>query len=106
MGSKAFLYLALLLSVLLLISSEVAARDLAKTSTDHDNKKDNQKYEENYGGYPGYGHGGRDHGDYPGRGGRGGGGGRGGDYSRGGRRCYYGCCRRSSAVSLARTAPY
>jgi hypothetical protein len=37
MGSKAFLLLGLLLAVVLLISSEVAARDMAQTSSDQKN---------------------------------------------------------------------
>ncbi|PON48481.1 Glycine rich protein [Parasponia andersonii] len=98
MGSKAFLYLGLLLAVVLLISSEVAAGDVAETSTDNKNVDatlngvNDAKYGGYNGGYPGYGggdHGGRG-GDYPG------GGRRGGDYPGGGRgrgRCYHGCCR-------------
>jgi hypothetical protein len=37
MGSKSFLLLGLLLAIVLLISSEVAARDLAQTSSDQKN---------------------------------------------------------------------
>ncbi|KAK9284744.1 hypothetical protein L1049_023921 [Liquidambar formosana] len=37
MRSKCFIFVALLLATLLLISSEVAARDLAETSTSQEN---------------------------------------------------------------------
>ncbi|XP_031262229.1 galectin-3-like [Pistacia vera] len=40
MGSRAFLLSGLLLAILLLISSEVAARDLAQTSTEKQNAKE------------------------------------------------------------------
>ncbi|KDO58487.1 hypothetical protein CISIN_1g032762mg [Citrus sinensis] len=92
MGSKVFLMLGLLVSIVLLISSEAAARDLAETSNDDQkngevagetNGVDDAKYNGGYGGYPGGGRG------YPGRGGYGGGGrGHGGGY------CRYGCCGR------------
>ncbi|KAJ4730142.1 Glycine rich protein [Melia azedarach] len=112
MGSKIFLLLGLLMAIVLLISSEVAARDLAETSADlnqnaeeaketngFDDAKDrgygNPGYgggRGGYGGHPGGGRGGN--GGYPGgRGGNGGypGGGRGGY---GGGHCRYGCCGR------------
>ncbi|XP_062153331.1 glycine-rich protein DC7.1-like [Alnus glutinosa] len=62
MGSKAFLLLGLLLAIVLLISSEVSARDLAKTSshqrkvdaTKEANGADDAKYGE-FGGKPGGG---------------------------------------------------
>ncbi|XP_062150577.1 glycine-rich protein DC7.1-like [Alnus glutinosa] len=65
MGSKAFLLLGLLLAIVLLISSEVSARDLAKTSshqrkveaTKEANGVDDAKYGE-FGGKPGGGYGG------------------------------------------------
>ena len=83
MGSKLFLLLGLLMAIALLISSEVAARDLAETSIDHNEKADKatetHEIEDGRGGYN--------------RGGRGGynGGGRGG-YGHGGGHCRYGCC--------------
>ncbi|GMN19338.1 hypothetical protein TIFTF001_049910 [Ficus carica] len=101
MASKVFLLLGLLLAIVLIISSEVAARDLAETSTeekkvDAADEKANGVGDAKYGGYPG---GGGNGGGYPGGGNNGGygggypGGGRGG---RGRQRgCYYGCCRRS-----------
>ncbi|OMP09983.1 Glycine rich protein [Corchorus olitorius] len=93
MSSKAFLLLALLAAVVLLISSEVAAQDLAETSTDHKNNGDVAGLDDvkHSGGHGGYGnHGG--HGGYGGRGGYGGGyGGRRGNGGRG--RCAFGCCR-------------
>ncbi|RVW59891.1 hypothetical protein CK203_100549 [Vitis vinifera] len=91
MGSKAFVFLALLWAVLLLISSEVAARDLAETSTEQErtnvhyinliylktaaeaaaktNGVDDAKYPGN-GGPPamGYGDPGGENGGYPGGG--------------------------------------
>ncbi|XP_062091643.1 glycine-rich protein-like [Humulus lupulus] len=101
MGSKNFLLMGLLLAlVVLLISSDVAANDLAETSTEKNNKAvdaTNEKgvEEAKYGGYPGqggygggqgsYGHGGGGSGSY-------GGGGHGGGRS-GGHGCYHGCCR-------------
>ncbi|KAH9793538.1 hypothetical protein WN944_011044 [Citrus x changshan-huyou] len=107
MGSKVFLMLGLLVSIVLLISSEAAARDLAETSNDDQkngevagetNGVDDAKYNGGYGGYPGGGRGGYGgypgggrggYGGYPGRGGYGGGGrGHGGGY------CRYGCCGR------------
>ncbi|PQM43234.1 glycine-rich protein-like [Prunus yedoensis var. nudiflora] len=91
MGSKAFIYCGLLLAIVLLISSEVAAN--AAEEATNPNVGD-AKYGGGYQGDPGRGgYGGNPgHGGYggnPGRGGYGGGGGGGGG------RCYYGCCRRS-----------
>ncbi|CAK9133402.1 unnamed protein product [Ilex paraguariensis] len=117
MGSKAFLFLGLSMAIVLLITSEVAARELAETSTtnentDETNGVDDAKYPGGgyggnpgggYGGYPGGGYGGYPgggYGGYPGggRGGygsRSGYGGRGGNGGRGGGgNCYYGCCGR------------
>ncbi|XP_055813955.1 glycine-rich protein-like [Solanum dulcamara] len=119
MGSKAFLILGLFLAIFVMISSEVFAGELAKTSTtlEEDSKKSDNKnalvHEAQYGGYPGGGYpggghggggypgggypgGGRGGGGYPG-GGRGGGGYPGGGRGGGGRHggyCRYGCCRR------------
>ncbi|KAF5482554.1 hypothetical protein F2P56_003113 [Juglans regia] len=80
MGSKAFVLLGLVLAciMLLMISSEVAARDLAETSSDQENgfTKDIDGVNEIVGTDGNYGGGGK--GKYGGR--------------RGG--CYYGCCRR------------
>ncbi|KAK6259833.1 hypothetical protein SCA6_014307 [Theobroma cacao] len=103
MSSKTFILLSLLAAVVLLISSEVAARDLAETTTKINNAEealettdvgtDDAKYGgyEGRGGYGGYGgYGGRSgYGGYGGRGGYGGYGGRGGS----GGRCAFGCCR-------------
>ncbi|KAL0283305.1 UNVERIFIED_CONTAM: hypothetical protein Sradi_2017500 [Sesamum radiatum] len=74
MGSKAIIFLIFFLATVLLISSEVAARELAQTSTAIDASKeaektngaavDDVKYPGGgYGGYPGGGYGG-----YPGGG--------------------------------------
>ncbi|XP_059449120.1 cold and drought-regulated protein CORA-like [Corylus avellana] len=123
MSSKAFLLLGLLLAIVLLISSEVGARELTKTSTDHKNVEatngvDDAKYGGGYGGNPGGGYGGNrpghggynggnghggyngGHGGYNGGNGHGGyNGGHGGyngghgGYGGGQGRCYYGCCR-------------
>ncbi|XP_021890154.1 glycine-rich protein-like [Carica papaya] len=89
MASKIFLLLGLSLAILLLISSEVAARDLAETET----QQEHGEVEEETNGveeakYPGYG-------GYPGGGGYNGGynGGRGGYNGRRGY-CRYGCCDR------------
>ncbi|KAL9453762.1 hypothetical protein AB3S75_009382 [Citrus x aurantiifolia] len=111
MGSKLFLLLGLLMAIALLISSEVAARDLAETSIDHNEKADKatetHEIEDGRGGYPaggGYGGGGGRYGGggghyggggghYGGGGGHyGGGGGHGGGHGGGG--CRYGCCGR------------
>ncbi|GAV88640.1 GRP domain-containing protein [Cephalotus follicularis] len=86
MGFKFFLLLAL--AIVLLISSNVVARDLAETSTVNENEEANKETkgvnDEKYGGwggYGGYGGGGRGYGGYGGYGGRGGGwGGGGGGY--------------------------
>ncbi|KAF5741397.1 hypothetical protein HS088_TW10G00394 [Tripterygium wilfordii] len=116
MASKTFLLLGLLLAVFLLISSEVAAKDLAETSSDKEQLDAETNELDQYGRYPGGGRGGGGRGGYPG-GGRGGypGGGRGGNpgggrggYPGGGRggnpgggrggyprgQCPYGCCAR------------
>ncbi|KAL6571436.1 hypothetical protein OROHE_003079 [Orobanche hederae] len=109
MGSKVVVFLGLFLAMVLLISSEVSAKEVAETSNTVDTYKEAEKTSETavdnvkypiggYGGYPGGGNHGGGHGGYPGRGGIGGGhggygGGRGGGY--GGRRggyCRYGCC--------------
>ncbi|KAM3697078.1 hypothetical protein ACB098_06G087000 [Castanea mollissima] len=106
MGSKAFLWLALMLAIVLLISSDVqAARELAETSSNLKNAevstKTNEVDDAKYGGHEGYGgnHGGG-YGGNPGQGGYGGnhGGGYGGNPGHGGGghgggRCNYGCCR-------------
>ncbi|KAK2997878.1 hypothetical protein RJ639_025494 [Escallonia herrerae] len=115
MVSKAIIYLGLLLAIFLLISSEVAARDLAETATKSTinteatkgaNGVKEAKYPGGgYGGYPGGGYGGYPggggggyprggYGGYPGGGyggrpGYGGGGGYGCRYGR----CRYRCCR-------------
>ncbi|KAA8524780.1 hypothetical protein F0562_011203 [Nyssa sinensis] len=91
MGSRVILFLVLSLAFVLLITSEVAARELAETSTSKENTHeaeesngiDNTKYG-GYGGYPGGGYGGYPGGGY--------GGGRGGY---GGGHCRHSCCRRS-----------
>ncbi|CAI9776142.1 unnamed protein product [Fraxinus pennsylvanica] len=94
MGSKTILLLGLL-AMVLLIASEVSARDLSQTSTDKEAEKTNGVEESKYqgggyggypgGGYPGGGNGGHRGGYGGNRGGRGGGGGH----------CRYGCCGRS-----------
>ncbi|KAL3634508.1 hypothetical protein CASFOL_021562 [Castilleja foliolosa] len=116
MGSKVIMVLlGLFLATVLLISSEVAARELAETSNAVDtstnkeaDEKTNEgevndaKYGNGYGGNQGGGYGGNPGGGYGGNPGNGGGGysGRGG-YGNGrggyggGRYCRYGCCGRS-----------
>ncbi|KAI3470073.1 hypothetical protein Pfo_026736 [Paulownia fortunei] len=80
MGSKAIVFVGLFLATVLLISSEVAAREVAETSNTVDTSKEAEetngavndaKYP---GAYPGSGHGG---------------------YGGGGGHCRYGCCGRS-----------
>ncbi|XP_004247910.1 glycine-rich protein [Solanum lycopersicum] len=119
MGLKAFIILSLVLAIFAIVTSHVAARELAESfTTTMENTKENEvndaKYPGGgYGGYPGGGRGG--YGGYPGggrgRGGYGGypGGGRGrggyGGYPGGGRGrgrggygggyCSYGCCERN-----------
>ncbi|KAL3829304.1 hypothetical protein ACJIZ3_018106 [Penstemon smallii] len=119
MGSKTMLCVGIFLAMVLLISSEVAARDLlaAETSNtvDTSEHKDGPGVDDaKYGGYPGGGGGypgggggypgrGGGGGGYPGRGGGGGGypgrGGGGGGYpgrgGGGGGYCRYGCCGRN-----------
>ncbi|CDP15147.1 unnamed protein product [Coffea canephora] len=100
MGSKAILFLCLL-AVVLMIASEVTARDLAENTNAAEkstNGLEESKYPGGgYGGYPGGGYGGYPGGGYGGYPGGGYGGGRGG-YGGGGRggygggRCRYGCC--------------
>ncbi|PHT39353.1 Glycine-rich protein HC1 [Capsicum baccatum] len=96
MGSKAFLFLGLLLAIFIMISSQVLARELAENAKGSENK--NEVHEDHY---PGDGHGGYPGGGYPGgeRGGYPGGGYPGDRYPRvkpGGFRqggyCQYGCC--------------
>ncbi|XP_075512076.1 glycine-rich protein-like isoform X2 [Primulina tabacum] len=85
MGYKALVFLGFLVAMALLISSEVAARELAETTNSVEASQETEETEvgDQYGGGYGGGRGGR--GGYGG-GGRGGyGGGRGG-------RCRYGCC--------------
>ncbi|XP_073046688.1 glycine-rich protein 3 short isoform-like [Primulina eburnea] len=83
MGSKAIVFLGLLVAMLLLISYEVAARDLVEETS----KVTEAEPAQYGGGGGGYG-GGRGGGGYGG--GRGGGGYGGG----GGGRCRHGCCGR------------
>ncbi|KAK4420068.1 Glycine-rich protein [Sesamum alatum] len=97
MGSKAIIFVGFFLAIVLLISSEVAARELAETSKAVDASKeaektngaavDDVKYPGGGYGGPGGGYGG------PG-GGRGGYPGRGGYNGRRGGYCRYGCCGR------------
>ncbi|XP_026407706.1 cold and drought-regulated protein CORA-like isoform X2 [Papaver somniferum] len=105
-NSRIFIIFALLLAVVLFISSEVAAKDLPKkTETLNENGIEDAKYHGGRGG--GYDHGGRGGGgggyDHGGRGGggHGGRGGGGGGYDHGGRggrggghNCRHGCCDR------------
>ncbi|KAL3360133.1 hypothetical protein AABB24_016567 [Solanum stoloniferum] len=98
MGLKAFILLSLVLAIFAIVTSDVAARELAESSTTtmENTKKSEKKNEVNdakypgggYGGYPGGGGGRGGYGGYPG-GGRGRGGGGGGGY------CSYGCCERN-----------
>ncbi|XP_041006074.1 glycine-rich protein-like [Juglans microcarpa x Juglans regia] len=80
MGSKAFVLLGLVLAciMLLMISSEVAARDLAETSSDQENAEFTKDIDGVNGIVDTDGNYGGGKGKYGGR--------------RGG--CYYGCCRR------------
>ncbi|XP_022930693.1 cold and drought-regulated protein CORA-like [Cucurbita moschata] len=77
MSSKAFVFFGLLFAFVFLISSELSARDLAKTSeTDNEvrleiNSIEDAKYDRGYGGHD---HGGYHGGGYGGRGGYGHGG--------------------------------
>ncbi|KAL3329403.1 hypothetical protein AABB24_036474, partial [Solanum stoloniferum] len=115
MGLKAFILLILVLAIFAIVTSDVAARELAESSTTtmENTKKSEKKNEVNDAKYPGGGYGGYPGGGYPGggRGGYGGypggGGGRGGygGYPGGGRGhgrggygggyCSYGCCERN-----------
>ncbi|GAV62404.1 GRP domain-containing protein [Cephalotus follicularis] len=93
MGFKVFLFLGLLSAIVLLISSNVAARDLAETSTEEANKETNGVNDAKYGDDRG-GWGGGHEGGWRGPGG-GYEGGRGGGYRGGGGRgygYYHGCC--------------
>ncbi|XP_075504863.1 glycine-rich protein-like isoform X2 [Primulina tabacum] len=127
MGSKALLFLGFFLATYLLISSEVAARELAETSNTEENDETNEVGVDQYGGYPGGGYGGYPgggyggypgggyggnrggYGGYPGRGGYGGyprggyGGGNRGGYGGG---CRYGCCGRSYGYGGCRCCYY
>ncbi|XP_055812026.1 glycine-rich protein-like [Solanum dulcamara] len=105
MGLKVFMLLSLALAILVILTSEVAARELAESSTntveitkksEKENEINDAKYPGGgypgggYGGYPGGGYGGypgRWYGGYPGRW-------YGGGYPGGGY-CRYGCCRRN-----------
>ncbi|XP_073046684.1 glycine-rich protein-like [Primulina eburnea] len=99
MGSKALVFLGFLVAMVLLISSEVAARELAETTNSVEANQETEETEvgDQYGGGYGGGRGGYGggRGGYGGgRGGRGGygGGGRGGYGGGRGGRCRYGCC--------------
>ncbi|XP_059298214.1 cold and drought-regulated protein CORA-like [Lycium ferocissimum] len=107
MGLKAFILLSLALAIFAIVTSEVAARELAESSTNTvENTKKSEKKNEvtdakypggGYEGYPGGGYPGGGYGGYPGGGrGRGGYGGYpGGGRGRGGGYCPYGCCQRN-----------
>ncbi|KAI3470074.1 hypothetical protein Pfo_026737 [Paulownia fortunei] len=108
MGSKVIVFLGLFLAMVLLISSEVAARELAETSNAVDTSIEAEETNGavNDAKYPGGGY----SGGYPG-GGRGGyGGGRGGygggRGGYGGGRCRYGCCGRSYYKGGCRCCSY
>ncbi|XP_075512075.1 uncharacterized protein LOC142547596 isoform X1 [Primulina tabacum] len=99
MGYKALVFLGFLVAMALLISSEVAARELAETTNSVEASQETEETEvgDQYGGGYGRGRGGYGggRGGYGGgRGGRGGygGGGRGGYGGGRGGRCRYGCC--------------
>ncbi|XP_061360696.1 cold and drought-regulated protein CORA-like [Gastrolobium bilobum] len=105
MSSKVTVLILGLLAMVLLISSEVAARDLAEASSNSEKaevvKETNEVGDAKYGGYPGggnpgYGGGGNPGygGGYPGRGGGnpGYGGGYPGRGGHGGGYCRHGCC--------------
>ncbi|CDP15149.1 unnamed protein product [Coffea canephora] len=64
MGSKTLLFLFISLAIALMITSEVAARELAETSTSVDNS--NAVETDGYGGYRGGGYGGHPGGGYGG----------------------------------------
>ncbi|CAI9771144.1 unnamed protein product [Fraxinus pennsylvanica] len=103
MGSKTIVLLGLLAMVL--IASEVSARELSQTSGDKESEKTNgvvdAKYQRGgYGGYPG--------GGYPGGGYGGNGGGYGGGHNGGGGggHCHYGCCGRSHYRGGCRCCTY
>ncbi|KAM6548438.1 hypothetical protein CsatB_020114 [Cannabis sativa] len=89
MGSKTLVYIGLLLAIVLLICSDVAAKEQADINAAENknvdatpNGVDDAKYGGNNGGYPGNGGGGSRNGGFSGGG------------SRGGRsRCYHSCCR-------------
>ncbi|KAL8459046.1 hypothetical protein ACS0TY_035661 [Phlomoides rotata] len=98
MGSKVIVLVGLLLAMVILLSSQASAKDLADTSeTSNTVDASTDQYGGGYGGRGGYGGGrggyGGGRGGYGG-GGRGGyGGGRGGGYCRYGRCCGYNGCR-------------
>ncbi|KAL7106004.1 hypothetical protein ACP275_07G083200 [Erythranthe tilingii] len=96
MASKAILYFVLFLAMVIFISSEVAARDLAQTSNtvDASEETNGAVNDAKYGGGNGGYQGGGGNGGYGGGGNYGGG--RGSNYGGGrGGRCRYGCCGRS-----------
>ncbi|KAF3626087.1 glycine-rich cell wall structural protein [Capsicum chacoense] len=93
MGLKAFIILSFVLAIFVILKSDVAARELAESSTNTVEmtktfEKANEVNDAKYpgGGYPGGGYGGYP-GGYPGRW-------YGGGYP-GGEYCRYGCCRRN-----------
>ncbi|KAL8459057.1 hypothetical protein ACS0TY_036507 [Phlomoides rotata] len=89
MGSKVIIMLGLFLAMVVLISTQVSARDLAETSNTIDASTDGG----GHGGHGGHG-GGGGHGGHGGGGGGGGhgGGGGGGGHGGGGGGCRYGRC--------------
>ncbi|XP_059297480.1 glycine-rich protein-like isoform X2 [Lycium ferocissimum] len=92
MGSKAFLFLGLVLAIFLMIRSEVVARELAETSnlkSDNENEVHVDGLED----YVQHGIGNDGRGGYYGGGGHGH---RGGGYKRKG--CRYGCCKKYNYV--------
>ncbi|PIN25507.1 hypothetical protein CDL12_01747 [Handroanthus impetiginosus] len=125
MGSKVIVVLGLFLAMVLLISSEVEARELSETSNTVETSKEAEKTNEGAvddtkyggGGYGGRGggYGGGGHGGGYGGGGHGGGyggGGHGGGYGGGGHGgghgggCRYGCCGRSYNKGGCRCCTY
>nr|XP_027116946.1 prisilkin-39-like [Coffea arabica] len=114
MSSKKLLLSCISLPIVLMITSQVDARELAETSTSvsvDNSKTEEAKYPGGYGGYPGGGYGGYPgggyggypgggYGGYPGGGYGGYPGGRYGGYPGGGRggyggNCRFGCCGRN-----------
>ncbi|XP_027164647.1 cold and drought-regulated protein CORA-like [Coffea eugenioides] len=84
MGSKTLLFFCISMAVVLMITSEVAAKSVDDSKTVETNQEEEAKYHGGYGDHHGGGHGGHPGGGYGGHPGEGNGDGHGGHHGGGG----------------------